>query len=173
MKYLKINTVTREAEIETETNSRKCSCEVIPIVEPKKSTGIKIRTGCRSEEKRTSLVPAKEVTDRTSRRSIRAPLKPRKKNRIQRLGAPRRPLIKPPRSSTPNHISEEKKERAEQRLKLKIRSCFIEVPLTTKSKNNVKRKKAPPNARPATKFSRDKPMERSERIPPCRHRTPR
>ena len=163
----------REAETETETNSRNCVSETIPIVEPKKRTETRTNTGCRSEEKRAPPVPAKEVTDRTSSRRIRAPLKPKKKNLIQRAGAPRRPLINPPRSNTPNHTREEKKERAEQRLKLKIRSRLIEVPLTTKSESNVKRRKAPPKPRPVTKFSRYKLKGRSDRIPPCRHRTPR
>jgi len=63
-------------------------------------------------------VPLKEVTERTNRRSIRDPLKPRKKNLIQSSGAPIRALIKLPRITIANHTRDEKKERAEMRLKL-------------------------------------------------------
>jgi len=70
------------------------------------------KVGCSREEKRVLPNPAKEVMERTNRRRIRAPLKPKKKNLIQSSGAPRRALIKLPRRSTPNHTSEEKKERA-------------------------------------------------------------
>jgi hypothetical protein len=64
--------------------------------------------------------PAKDIMERTNKRSIRAPLKPKKKNLNQRWGAPRMALIKLPRISTPNKTREEKKESTEQRLKLKI-----------------------------------------------------
>jgi hypothetical protein len=127
MKYLKINTVTRETPTETEAKISSCISGAYPIVEPIKRRGIRIRRGCRREEKRAPPKPAKDVTDKTSSLRIRAPLKPKKKNLIQRLESPRRALIKPPRSSTPNNKREEKKERAEQRLKLKIRSRLIEV----------------------------------------------
>lgn len=112
-----------------------------------------------------------EVTEKTSNLNITAPLKPKKKNLIQRSGDPRRPHIKPPIRSTPNQIREEKKERAEQRLKLKIRSCFITVRLTNKSENRVKIKKNPPKPRPTTRFSKDKFKGKTDSIPPCRHRT--
>jgi hypothetical protein len=173
MKYLKANTVTRAAETETETNSRSCVSGVYPIVEPIKRTESRTRTGCRREEKRAPPDPANDVTEKTSSRSIRAPLKPKKKNRIQRSGAPRMALIKPPRRSTPNHMREEKRERAEHRLKLKIRARLIEVRLTIKSESNVKKRKIPPKPRPTTKFSRDKFKGSIDRIPPCRDRTPR
>ena len=122
MKYLKINTVTRAVEIETEANNRSCVSRVYPSVEPIKRIGSNTRIGCRNEENRVPPDPANEIIDKTNSRSIRVPLKPKKKNLIQRPGTPRSALSKPPRRSTPNQIMEEKKERAEQRLKLKIRS---------------------------------------------------
>ena len=127
MEYLKINTATREAETETKAKTRRCISEVTPKVERIKTIGIKTRTGCRREENSVPANPAKDVTDKTSNRSMRAPLKPKKKNLIQRCGAPRRAVIKAPRRSTANQIREEKKDSPKQRLKLKIRSCFIEV----------------------------------------------
>jgi hypothetical protein len=165
MKYLKINTIIIATVTETKTNSKNCVSEVTLTVEPKKNIETKTRMGCRSEEKRKPRIPAKEVTERTSSLSISAPLKPKKKNRIQKVGAPRKPLINPPRSSTPNHIREEKKERAKQRLKLKIWSLLIDVRLTIKSERSVKRKKVTPKPNPATKLSTDKPKARNEIIP--------
>jgi len=173
MKYLKTNTVKRATETETKANIRSCISGVYPIVEPIKKTGSATKAGCKKEEKRVPPNPANDVTEKTSSRSIRAPLKPKKKNLIQSSGAPRRLLIKPPRRSTPNHMREENKERAEQRLKLKIKSRLIEVRLTIKSESNVKKRKIPPKPRPAAKFSRDKFKGRIDRIPPCRDRTPR
>jgi hypothetical protein len=78
--------------------------------------GSAAKTGCNREEKSVPPTLAKEVMEKTNKRSIRAPLKPRKKNLIQSSGAPKSELIKEPRRSTPNHISDEKKERAQQRL---------------------------------------------------------
>jgi len=173
MKYLKTNTVKRAPETETKANIRSCISGVYPIVEPIKKTGSATKAGCKKEEKRVPPNPANDVTEKTSSRSIRAPLKPKKKNLIQSSGAPRRLLIKPPRRSTPNHMREENKERAEQRLKLKIKSRLIEVRLTIKSESNVKKRKIPPNPRPAAKFARDKFKGNIDRIPPCRDRTPR
>jgi hypothetical protein len=172
MKYLKINTITIATVMETETNSKNCVSEVTPTVELKKNIETRTRIGCRSEEKRKPPVPAKEVTERTSSLSIIAPLKPKKKNRIQKVGAPRKPLINPPRSNTPNHIREEKKERAKQRRKLNIRSLFIDVRLTIKSEKSVERKKVTPKINPATKFSTDKPKGRNEMIPLWIDRSP-
>jgi hypothetical protein len=78
-----------------------------------------------------------------------------------------------PRISTPNHINEENKDSAEHRLKLKIRSCRIDVWLTIKSENSVKKKKNPPKHIPKIKFSKDKFKNKTERIPLCRDRAPR
>jgi len=173
MKYLKANTVKRATETEVKANIRSCSSRLYPIAEPIKKMGSATKAGCKREEKMVPPNPAKEVTERTNRRRIRAPLKPKKKNLIQRSGAPRRALIKLPRRSTPNHTREEKKERAEQRLKLKIRSFFMELRLIMKSESKVRMRKLAPKPRPVAKFSRDRFKGRIDRIPPCRDRTPR
>jgi len=52
-----------------------------------------------------------------------------------------------PRKINPNHIRQEKRERAEQRLKLKIGSVFIELQLIAKSDNKVTKRKNPPNTK--------------------------
>jgi hypothetical protein len=125
---------------------------VNPSVEPIKLREMRIRTGCRKEENKVPPNPENEVTEKTSNLSISAPLKPKKKNLIHRTGDPRRLHIKQPKRSTPNQMREEKKERAEQRFKLKIKSRFIIVRLINKSENNVKTKKKPPKPRPTTRF---------------------
>jgi hypothetical protein len=91
-----------------------------------KTMGRAARAGCRREEKTVPTNSLKDVTERTSKRRIRAPLKPRKKNLIQSSGVPRRALIRLPRIMIANQTREEKKERAEQRLILKMRSFFME-----------------------------------------------
>jgi len=83
--------------------------------------------------------------EKTTRRSISAPQKPRKKNLIQKIGLLRKTLITLPRKINPNHIRQEKRERAEQRLKLKIGSVFIKLQLIAKSDNKVTKRKNPPN----------------------------
>lgn len=162
-----MNTVTRDAENDTEVNHISWISEVSPRVEPMIAVGIRTKAGCRREEK--SVLPnlANDVTDKTNSRSIRAPLKPKKKNLIQKCGASKMADINTPKSSIPNHIREEKKDRAEIRLKLKIRSRLIVVMLTMKSEKRVNRKKLPPKLNPITKCSGDKFKARIERIPPC------
>jgi len=83
--------------------------------------------------------------ENTNKRSISAPQKPRKKNLIQKIGLSRKTLTVLPRKINPTHIRIEKRERAEQRLKLKIGSLFIKVQLIAKSDNKVTKKKNPPN----------------------------
>lgn len=133
----------------------------------------RIRVGCKKEENNVPPNPVNDVTEKTSNRSMSAPLNPRKKNLIQSSGTARRPLIRPPRRSTPNHSREEKKERAEQRLKLKMMSRFIIVWLTKKSESNVKTKKIPPKPSPIAMVSKDKFRGNMDKIPPCRHNNPR
>jgi hypothetical protein len=173
MKYLKANTAKRDTEIEVKASIRICSSRVYPTAESIKKMGIATRAGCSREEKRVPPNPAKDVIERTNKRSIRAPLNPKKKILIQSCGAPRRPLIKLPRRSIPNITREEKKDRAEQRLQSKIRSFFMELWLIIKSESRVRMKKLAPKPRPTATFSIDRFKGRSDRIPPCRDRTPR
>lgn len=116
---------------------------------------------------------AKETIKRTNKRSIRAPPKPKKKNLIQSSGTPRKALSRLPTIITPNHTREEKKERAEERLQLKIGSFFMKMLLIIRSESKVRMKKLAPNPRPTTKFSRETLKSRIDRIPPCIDRTPR
>jgi hypothetical protein len=173
MKYLKTKTAKRDTQTEVKIKTRICSSRVYPIADPIKKIGSATKAGCKREEKRVPPNPAKEIIAMTKRRSIRAPLKPKKKNLIQRCGAPRRTLIKLPIISTPNHTREEKKDKAEQRLQLKIRSLFMELLLITKSESRVRIKKLAPKTRPKEKFWKERFKGRRDRIPPCRDKTPR
>jgi hypothetical protein len=107
IKYLKEYTVKIAIEKEVKPNIRFCRAGVYPIEEPIKKMGKVTKMGCKIEEKMATPKSVKEITARTNRRSIRAPLKPRKKNLIQRFRAPRSAQIKLPRISTPNHTTEE------------------------------------------------------------------
>jgi hypothetical protein len=145
---MKRNTASAAIKIETRRKMGSCVSRLYPITEPIKKMRMVHKTGCRREEKNILLRPAKDVVENTNKRSINAPQKPKKKNLTQRFGFLRRTVIKLPRKMTPNHIRQEKKERAEQRLKLKMESLFIEPWLTTKSAAKVKERKIPPNTTP-------------------------
>jgi len=142
---VKRNTVSTATKIETRRKIGSSASRPYPIVEPIKKMGMVHKAGCKSDEKNLPPKSAKEVVENTNKRSISAPQKPKKKNLTQRFGFPRKALIKLPRKITPNHIRQEKRERAEQRLKLKIGSLFIELRLITKSDAKVKERKIPPN----------------------------
>ena len=83
IKYLKTNTIKRGIEIEVKATMRSCRFRVKPIIAAKNKTENVANRGCRRAEKIVPTNPANEVTEKTSRRSIRAPLNPRKKNLIQ------------------------------------------------------------------------------------------
>jgi len=132
--------------IETRRKMGSCvSKPPYPITDPIKKMGMMHKAGCKREEKNILPKSAKDVVENTNKRSISAPEKPKKTNLTQRFGVSRKTLIKVPRKITPNHIRQEKRERAEQRLRLKIGSPFIELRLITKSDAKVKEKKIPPN----------------------------
>jgi len=131
-------------KIETRRKMGSFASKPYPIAGPIKKMGVVHKAGCKREEKNIPPKSAKDVVENTNKRSTSAPKKPKKKNLTQRFGFSRRALVKAPRKITPNHIRQEKRERAEQRLKLKIGSLFIEPRLITKSEAKVKEKKVPP-----------------------------
>ncbi len=132
-------------KIETRRKMGSCASKPYPITDPIKKMEMVHKAGCKREEKNILPKSAKEVVENTNKRSISAPQKPKKKDLTQRFGFSKKTLIKLPRKMTPNHIMEEKRERAEQRLKLKMGSLFIELRLITKSDAKVKERKIPPN----------------------------
>ena len=132
-------------KIEIRRRMGSCASRLYPIMESRKKMGMVHTAGCKREEKNILHKPVKDVVENTNNRSISAPQKPKKKNLTQRFGLSRKALIKLPRKVTPNHIRQEKRERAEQRLKLKTGSPFIELRLITKSDAKVKERKIPPN----------------------------
>jgi len=125
-KWVKRNTVSTDMNSEARRNMGNVS-RPYPILEPIKKMGMMQKAGCKREEKNVLPKSANDVVENTNKRSISAPQKPKKKNLIQRFGVSRKTLIKLPRKITPNHIRQEKRERAEHRLKLKIGSLFIEL----------------------------------------------
>lgn len=143
-KYVKRNTVSTAMRIETRRKMGSC-VKLYPVTDFTKKMGMVHKVGCKREEKNILPGSAKDVVENTNKRSIRAPQKPKKKNLTQRFVVSRKTLIRLPRKITPNHIRQEKRERAEQRLKLKIGSPFIELRLTTMSDAKVKERKIPPN----------------------------
>jgi len=79
------------------------------------------------EETKTPPRLADDVVQKTSKRRIRAAQKPRRQSLIQTVEFFRAALMILPRIRNPNHIKLEKRERAEQRLKLKMGSFFMHV----------------------------------------------
>ena len=142
---MKRSTVNTAMRIETIIKMGSCASRLYPIMDPMKKMGMMHKTGCKREEKKILPKSAKDVVEKTNKRSISAPQKPKKKILTQRFGFSRRMLIKLPRKIIPNHIRQEKRERAEQRLRLKIGSRFMELWLTIKSDAKVKERKIPPN----------------------------
>jgi hypothetical protein len=112
-----------------------------------KRTGRVHNVGCKREEKIVLPKSENDVVENTSKRSNDAPKKPKRKNFIQRFGFSRMTLAKLPRKITPNHVRQEKRERAEQRLKLKMTFPLIELRLISKSDARVKERMIPPNIR--------------------------
>jgi hypothetical protein len=105
------------------------------------------KAGCKREEKSILPKSVKDVVENTKNRSSSAPQKPKRINLTQRFGSSRKALIRLPIKVTPNQTRHEKRERAEQRLKLKTGSPFIELRLITKSAAKVMERKSPPNAK--------------------------
>lgn len=145
-KRMKRNTVNVTIETEPKTIIESAP-KPSPVIEPAKKIDEVHKAGCKREEKVLFPTSAKDVVENTNKRSISAPLKPRKKNLTQRLGFLRKANVRLPKKIQPNQIRQEKRERTEQRLKLKIGSLFMELRLTVKSDNKVKKRKVPPKVK--------------------------
>lgn len=81
--------------------------------------------GCRMEEAKALLKLANDVVENTNKRRINVAQKPRRQSLIQGFGFLRKALRMLPRKMSPNQVMQEKRERAEHRLKLKMGSVFI------------------------------------------------
>jgi hypothetical protein len=126
-KYVKRKTVSTAVKTERRRKMGNRASKLYSIVELMKKIGMVHKAGCRREEKNVLPKSAKDVVENTSKRSISAPQRPKKKNLIQRFGFSRKALNMLPTRIIPNHMRHEKRERAEHRLKLKTASLFIEV----------------------------------------------
>jgi len=97
----------------------------LPMMETTIKMEVAESAGCKIEETNTPSRSENDVVEKTRKRRMRAKEKPRRKSLAQTKEFPRKKLVKPPTKIKPNHIRQEKRERAEQRLKLKTGSFFI------------------------------------------------
>ncbi len=143
----------------------------LPITEPIKKMGMMHSAGCRMDEMKTPLRSANDVVEKTNKRRMRATEKPKRKSLTQTLGFLRKTLTRLPRKMKPNHVRQEKRERAEQRLKLKTGSLLIKTRWMMKSASEATEKKTVPKIKPK---ARPKEVGRNRKIvrrPPSTHKT--
>ena len=73
------------------------------------------KVGCKIEELKILPKSARDVVENTNKRSVSAPLKPKKKKFIQIFGFFKMVFIILPRKIITNHKRQEKKDKAKQR----------------------------------------------------------
>jgi len=83
--------------------------------------------GCKRDETKTLPRLANDVVESTNKRSMSAARKPKRQILTQTLELLRTALMRLPSKMKPNHVRQEKRERPEQRLRLKIGSVFIQL----------------------------------------------
>jgi len=105
--------------------NRKNSASMLPMIELTKKSGMVHNTGCKIEERKTALRFANDVVENTNKRRRNTKEKPRRKGLTQITGFSRKTLMRLPRKMRANHVREEKRESAEQRLRLKTGSFLI------------------------------------------------
>jgi len=97
------------------------------MTELTKKSGIVHNTGCKMEEKKTTLRSANDVVENTNKRRRDTKEKPKRKSLTQIAGFSRKTVMMLPRKMKANHVRQEKMESAEQRLRLKTGSFFIKL----------------------------------------------
>jgi hypothetical protein len=113
--------------------------------------GIVHNTGCKIEERKTTSRPANDVVENTNKRRINTKEKPRRKSLTQITGFLRKMLMKLPRKIIANQVRQEKRESAEQRLRLKTGSFLIKLKYIMRSDSETMKKKAKPKIKPKVK----------------------
>ena len=108
-------------------------------------------TGCKEEERIAFIRSANDTVKKTNNRRISVTQKPKRKSLTQMVGLPRKPLRILPRKMKINQNKLENRDRAEQRLKLKIGSFFIKLLFIIMSADKVMIKKAKPKSAPDVK----------------------
>jgi len=96
------------------------------MLELMETTGTMHNTGCKRDETKTLLKLANDVVENTNKRSISAAGKPKRRSLTQTSELSRAALMRLPSKMKPNHVRQEKRERPEQRLRLKIGSVFMQ-----------------------------------------------
>jgi hypothetical protein len=105
--------------------NRKKSAPMLPMTELTEKSRLMHNTGCKTEERKTTLRSANDVVENTNKRRMSAKEKPKRKSLTQITGFSRKALMRLPRKMKPNHVKQEKMESAEQRLRLKTGSFLI------------------------------------------------
>ena len=103
-------------------------------------------TGCKEDERTAFRRSANDAVKKTNKRRISVTQKPKRKSLTQMLGLPRKTLRTLPRKMKTNQTKLENRDRAEQRLKLKIGSFFMKLLFITMSADKVMIKKAKPKS---------------------------
>jgi len=153
------------------TERRKKFVPRFPMTDPMKKMGMTHSTGCRIDETKTPLRSANEVVEKTNKRRMRATEKPKRKSLTQTTGFPRRTLMRLPRKMKPNHARQEKRDRVEQRLRLKIGSFLIKPLQIMRSVSETKERKNVPKIKPKAKPKELGDNGKNARSPPSKHRT--
>jgi len=121
-----VNKETASTAMRTKmAENRKNSAPILSITELTKKSGIVHNTGCKIEERKTTLRFANDVVENTNKRRRNTKEKPKRKSLTQITEFSRKTLMRLPRKIKPNHIRQEKRESAEPRLRLKTGSFLI------------------------------------------------
>jgi len=97
------------------------------MTELMEKSGIVHNAGCKIEQRKTTSRPANDVVENTNKRRINTKEKPKRKSLTQITGFSRKTLIRLPRKIMANHVRQEKRESAEQRLRFKTGSFLIKL----------------------------------------------
>jgi hypothetical protein len=124
---------------------------LIPIAGAIKSMRDIESIGSKTEERKILLPSEEAVVENTTQRSIRAIQKPKRKVLIQRSGVSMKRLRMLPRKEVPSHNVIEKRDKAEQRRKLKIGSPAMKTYTVTKSDETAIKKTETPKAKARAK----------------------
>jgi len=85
------------------------------------------------------------------------------------LGSPKTALSTLPRKTTANHAEEEKRERPEQRFKLKIGSLLMKPKVVRMSESTLMKNTADPNSKPTISPLTENNSGKIANIPPSKH----
>ncbi len=169
---ISVNKETSSKAMKTKiANKRMKDASKLPAASPVKKRVRVHNAGCKKEERKTCLRLANDIVENTSKRSIRTAEKPRRKSLTQIVLFSIKILTRLPRKMKPNHVRQEKRERAEQRLKVKIGSFLRKLEQVMISDTETMQKKVAPKMEPKARPKKLVCKGKITRIPPIRHVT--